>query len=122
MITGDEFGQLFLLSLAVFFGALLLLPLLPGIFGRIFRLVGLPQGLGIVGALATIVGLVVAGSLYLDTAGVVVPAQGQAKEERINRSSGRTPEDWWLRQLLLTVTYTTMDGRPTTTGLMIDEE
>ena len=50
-----------------------------------------------VGRLGTVGGLVLAGSLYLDTTGIVVPGQVQAKEERISTRSTNTGV--WTRYL-----------------------
>ncbi|MCC6629982.1 MAG: hypothetical protein IT340_21605 [Chloroflexi bacterium] len=121
MDGGDVLQQIGLV-LAGLVAVMVLAAIVGRVVGRLCRLVGLPAGLGgVMGALFPFA-VLIAGSLYLDQAGVVVPAQVQSKEERISSARGRAPDNWWTRQLTLTVAFTTVDGRPTTTQLFTDEE
>ncbi len=86
--------------------------------GGLCRRAGLGNGLTVLAQVLTPVALFYAGSLYLDTAGVVAAAQVQSKDESISYSS-RIPGDW-NRSFWATVGFTSADG-PTQAVLWLDE-
>jgi hypothetical protein len=122
MMDGDELLQ----YLGWGLGGVLAVMVLAAIVGRVgawlCRRVGLPAWPGALAGALVPLAVLVAGSLYLDQAGVVVPARVLSKEERIVSARNRAPDNWWTRQLQMTVEFATADGRPTTTQVLADEE
>ncbi len=86
--------------------------------GWLCRRLRLGNGLTLLAQLLMPVALFYAGSLYLDTAGVVAAAQVESKDESITYSS-RIPGDW-NRSFWATVRFASTDG-PTQAVLWLDE-
>ena len=114
----DLVTQRLLSGLMFLGGALVVGALATWLVGWFCRRAHLPGGLVTVAQLLTPVALFYAGSLYLDTAGVVAPAQVESKDENISYNS-KIPGDW-TRSFWATVRFATAEG-PTQAVLWLDE-
>jgi len=112
----DEVSEYFLFWLAASFGLLLAFPVLQVLGALLNRLTIRQDWFPTTFAVGAVAAGCIGGSLYLDTAGVVVPGTVVKKDETIGIRSGS-----WTRRLQVTVRYPTAPDHETTAVIGVDE-